>query len=277
MQTNDKHILSKLKLNEMFAAFYRVFLPSLILSLPLYFLGEYHHLSNIKFIQYTLANVAGNIINTLLWYFIIKKFDISYIAIIKTTQPFIFAVISFFILDEVLSKITILGLFAVILGSIFLEKSRLEKNKKFRFMKSGWPLILLQMIIAGIITNFSKMAVLETSPLIYIWLRYSIMSSIFYVLYKMKFNKRTMFKKGIQKIDKKYIFPASLSGILLLISTICEMYALKFLPISIVETITRFDLIILLIIEYKFITKRINKTRIASALLVMIGIILTSC
>ena len=167
-QTNDKHLLSKLNLDNFFIGFFRVFISALILLLPIYLMGEFHHLSNIRFLTYTFANVFGNVINILLIYKVTKKYDISYVATIKTTQPFIYTIISFFILGEVLNKNALIGLSLVVLGSIVLEKSRLDKKEKFNLLNSGWPIILLQIVIAATITSFSKIAVIEASPLIYI-------------------------------------------------------------------------------------------------------------
>jgi len=274
MSINDKRNISKLNLDYFFIGFWRTFTPAILLTLPLFFLNQYPYLANTKFLMYTLVNVSGNVFCILIMYYCIRRFDVSYISIVRTSQPLIFSIVSFLILGETLSSLALIGIFLIVIGDIILEKSRLKKSEKFNLLKSGIPMIILHITIAAIITNFSKMAVLEADAPIYLWTRYVIMSVIFYLLYKFKYRKKNINKKNLQKISKKNIGPAFISGFLLLIATTCEMYSLKVLEIGKIEAVTKIDLVILLILEYFFITKKINLTRILSAIIVLFGVIM---
>jgi len=271
---NDKNIISKFHLDYMYMGVYRNLIPLIILSFPFVFMNHIHYLFNPVFILYIFIMSILNISKTLLYYMSLKRFDVSYISIIETSTPLFMTMIAFIFLQEKLGVSSIIGLILVIIGNVFLEISRLKHIGHFDIKKSGWPFIVIIMILSGFIGVVSKKAILIGSVEAFLWSIYFIMFLFFIFLYRRKYSRKNREKHGITKIPHKYIFPVSFTGVLLTVAATLQMYSYKSLPIGKVSGIGTIEVITILALEYLFIQKQVNPVRLWSALLVLLGIFL---
>ncbi len=102
--------------------------------------------TNIALTDLFFPAIAGIIFGSdfFLYYYLLKKEDVSNIIGFVYFYPIIVAILSFLFLNEVLSLISYLGMGLILLGVLLLS----VKTHKIRLWTTGWMLISLILLVA---------------------------------------------------------------------------------------------------------------------------------
>lgn len=236
--------------------------------------GSWQSIENSKYAYAIFGNVAFNTVAYLLLLTTIRRFDISYVAAILAASPLVFGVFSILFLGDNpgLYAFFFMGFIAV--GSIFVELSR-DKVKDFKnFLRhSGWIPLCAYLLLAAGATTCSKIAVTNGDPEAYIAYRQSGLIIIFYIVHLIYESHWgiTLLKRKRDPIVMRLDYKALLAGLFALLAVICEMNALRLTDMARVESITKFSIVMTLMIDTFFISKNVSWKRWFGVFLILIG------
>ncbi len=244
------------------------FIPAIIMFPYALMQGQWSALENSIFVFAILGNVFFNVIGYLLYFSMIKKHDISYVTSISATSPLVFSFMAFILLGETLSGLSILFIFILASGCVFLEKSREKKFVRKKIKDSAWIYLILYMLCAAVATVFSKLAVTNGPVEAYIGFRYILLIFFFFSIAKitMSYEKDSNVKTLIFN-NKKIL----LAGVFLLFAVFLEMNALRLIEIGRVEALTKVSLILTFSFEAIFLKKSFNMIRLLAIVFILLG------
>lgn len=256
------------------AAFYTTLVSVIILMPYVLWDGSWRSIENPVFVYGIIGNVVLNTIGHLLLLTTIKRFDISYVSAVLATSPLIFGVFSIVFLGYNPGPYAFLAMSFIALGGILVELSRNKiTNFKDFLLHSGWLPLTAYLCIAAGATVFSKIAVTHGDPEAYIAFRYLGLSLIFLVIhlvYESQWGHKII-QRDRAPIPIRFDPHAVIAGLFLMCAVVCEMNALKLTDIASVEAITKFAIIMTLLIDSLFISKGFNAKRWLGAVFILVG------
>ena len=256
------------------AAFYTSIISPIILLPYVFWDGTWQSIQNPLFVYSTMGNIGLNTIAHLLLLTTIRRFDISYVATILATSPLIYTAFSIVFLGESPGLHVFLAMLLIAGGAILVELSRGQiKCWKSFLLYSGWPPLMGYLCLAAGATVFSKLAVSHGDPEAYVAMRYTGLSLVFLVIYfvsRMGWVRRVITKKASPspfRIDGH----SMVAGLFLMAAVVCEMNALQLTNMANVEAITKLSIVMTLLVDTLFISKKFIPLRWAGAALILIG------
>ena len=241
------------------------YLCASLLTLPIaYFMGEHIALFEWSFLFPLMINVLCNVIAGVIYLKMLRRYDASLFMGIQSIEPIFVTVSAFIFVGETVSYFGLIGIFIVVIGGIFLQKSRSTEDLQSLFFHSPWIVMLIYMSLTSTATAFSKLALLHGDVFIYLGARYFILGVIFLCV--------VILLQRLGKL-KPYVFHWHHlgSGLLLTGSTIFEMLALESAKVAYVETVRRLSLFFTLIFERIFVKTDWNRMRLFACLLLFTG------
>lgn len=256
------------------SAFYLTAMSVLFLMPYVLWDGSWQSIYNEAFLYAVLGNIAFNTIGHLLLLTTVRKFDISYVSALFAASPLVFGLFSALFLGDIPGLTTFIFMIPIAIGGLLVELSR-KKIKGFKdfIVHSGWIPILAYTCIAAVATVFSKIAVTHGDPEAYIAFRYLGLSIIFlsiHFLYESHLGKRFLRRKR-EAVSLRLDKHAMMAGTFMMCAVICEMNALTLTDMARVESITKFSIVLTLLLEALFISKKIQWRRLLGILMILTG------
>lgn len=227
---------------------------------------------NFIFWRAALISAALNVIALLFVMRALKIGGLSSTIPFLSFTPLFLIFTSKLIVGEFPSMLGILGIILIIVGAYVIETGEqkgflgpfksLVKNK-------GAQLVILASFIYSISSSFDKVAVLNSNPITYLVVLYSIIALVYIILIQLKSDQ----KFGAIKQKFKILFPI---GLLAALTVFFQMTAINSAMVSYVISLKRTSVFWSVLLGLIIFKEKNIKFRLASALLMVIGVFLIS-
>ncbi len=235
--------------------------------------SDFAILSN-KYISLAVVLIILNILSLFLFLLVLKSGEVSiYIPMLSFT-PFFSALYSKFILNEELVFIQYLGLFLIILGSLFLHSTQYRSNNLlfiiYSFLKNKKSLMIL---IVSLIWSLTPVLDKECLKYTDLYLHGFIQAiGMITVLPLLLFNKKISI--NIFKEKTHHNFLLYLVIILGFLTTYTQLIAIKIVYVAELESLKRgIGIILSLFFGYFFFQEKINLKKFLSVVLIVVGVL----
>lgn len=270
-----KDVFSKIGLKKVdeYLAVFALSSFSVILLMPIVYNMKTPQLSY-KFFGILLISGILNLIAIIIYMKSLKYSDISISAPMLTFTPIFLLLTSPILVGEFPKFLSIIGIIFIVIGSYVLNIKETHKGFfapfKAIFNNKGPRLMLCVALIYSITSNFDKIGVQKSTPIIWGFsLNAFIAISVFpVVIYKMKKSKDN-FRKQI-----KFFFMQIPIGVFNVLTLICQLTAIKFTLVAYVISIKRMSALLCVFWGYLIFKEKGLKERTFGAIIMIIGVFL---
>ena len=270
LEVTWKVFLGKHKSPILVIAFWTSIIPAAILAPYVIYHQQYEALASGIYLKAIFANVGLNIGADLLLFYMIRKYDVSYISALSATSPLFYLTFGWLFLGENLPPEIIILIIAIVSGGLLLELSRKEKhNSLMDLVKSSSFIHMLgYILLTSLSTVASKIAITNGPVEGYIAVRYALLALGFLAL---SWLLPALTKSARQGFFKKEYAKLSVAGLFLTFAVMFEMYAYAIAEIALVDALTKITLIFTFILEYILIKRVFNRSRILAIFITMLS------
>lgn len=221
--------------------------------------------------QFYLALLISGFINVVATVIKIKAFEISDVSLITpitAVSPGLTAIAAFFILNEVVPPVGIVGLIFIIIGVYMLNLSpdigKLEPI--LSVMKNrGVQLIFFVMLLYSVSSSYDKLGVLSSSPILWV-LSVHLFASVFLTFIMVKVEDDWL--SIIYENKKNLIIMGLLSGF----SIIFQMLSLEIILVSYTISIKRMSVLVSVFLSWAILGEKTNiKLRAIGSIVILAG------
>ncbi len=209
--------------------------------------------------------VLSGISTSLLWLSYFKALqlgNVSKVAPIDKTSIVLTMFFSMFFLDEKITIIKIISIILILFGS-FLTINKIQKDNE----NNSWILYaVLTAIFASTTTIISKIGLINVDSSLATFIRTLVV--LIFIIFVLIFKKKLKYFKDINRNNFKYIV---LSGISTSFSWLCYFKALQDNEASIVFTIEKMSLVVVIVLSYYFLNEKISKKSLIGIIIITIG------
>jgi drug/metabolite transporter (DMT)-like permease len=243
-----------------------------LLQIPVWLCLTLYNLNSItinyRYITPASIGIVSNFLGNIFFLVAITRSPISRIIPLLSTSPVISAILSFFILDEILSVTQIFGAISVLVGAVILWKSP-DNRRSTDSNISGEMLMILAATSWSITTIADKQAIVHCSKTLHGLIQLISLTGIFFIF---ALRKNITINKIPKLVFDKNIIICALVGI---VAYGLQLTAIAGIPISVFETIKRGTGMVLSTIIGRVIFKEVvNANMIISVLVMGLGVYL---
>jgi drug/metabolite transporter (DMT)-like permease len=245
---------------------------SLFFSLPLLFFVRIPPL-DIVFWQILFINGCTMSLAFILYMKAIKVSPLSITIPMLAFTPLFLLVTSPLILSEFPSIFGLLGIILIVLGAYVLSIKDVRKGFlepfKALFKEKGVLFMLVVAFLFSLGSNFSKIAIQHSNPIVYTVMHAIFMSSLLFPISLIK-SEKTLF---LIKVNLKKLFPI---GLFHAITIILALVAMEMVIVPYLISVRRSAIIFSTLYGYFFFKERRILERLTGAVVMVFGILIIS-